>query len=87
VVISSEEEFLNEWYARQEMEERVQYVTGIALSGAYFFNTLSDRTEDPMDAALNGVDQCFSNVSSTGQYYYNFWSPCLAKGKGLSSEK
>lgn len=74
-----------EWALRRRMEERLQYTTGIALSGAYFYNTMA--SEESLSESKESIDQCFANVSEDGQLYYNFWSPCLAKGKGLASQE
>lgn len=60
--------------------------SGIALSGAYIYNSLNADNYDAVEAETNVLDVCLSHPSPFGAYHYHFWSPCINKGKGYFSQ-
>lgn len=59
---------------------------GIALTGAYIYNSLAGGNVDAVENELLTLDVCLSHPTPFNQYHYHFWSACLKKGKGWWSE-
>jgi len=60
-------------------------ISGIALSGVFFFNPLNNQEEDAVLNETRLMDKCLSHPTAFGFYHYHIASPCLKKQHGIAS--
>ena len=64
----------------------ISTAAGVAFSGMMIFSSLAGGNTDALDFEIKTLDSCLNHPSPTGSLHYHYWSPCVRKGYGFSSQ-
>ncbi len=74
-------------YVDDQGDDALGQTFGIALSGAYFFNSVKKNANgehvDAVEEDADKMDVCLSRTDASGQFGYSYWSPCAERGFSL----